>query len=499
MVPEQNVEDLEELELFIGELKEQIAMLERGVQAIKDDSRNKIEKGIDNMRIASHTIKGSARTFGFNPIGKLGQILEQTFIQIKEGNLSATHPSLEEFIKTGLEALHILADDLANQKKESIDADEYIEKMKLIITQPIHDITANRETPEQFKEKKLPRILEEASNRGLRVYEINGTASNFDAASVSAMQLKKRLEIGGKVAFSSPLSASNGSQNGQFILIFVTHETDSFIKTQASTIQQIRTCQTALLNAGKVVSVVKPVESPIAVSTQTFSALQSSQETIILNIQMKENAFASSVRVLQILRTLKKLGELIKSVPSEEELGRQKRVTSIQVWLKTVQPKEVVKQSLMSSVMDIENISVAEEQQKPPAAQEELSQNINPSLIPKLLKIANQLRERSEKLRILKEEAAHIDPKFSSKLASATADIESLTGIFRHEVRGIVLAGVLNTVYGLPEQFLDVCDSLRKELSTASTKDTAIDAEAIEKLAGFVSSLEKLLNEITDI
>lgn len=492
MVPEQNIEELEDLALFISELKGQISMIDRGVKTLRDESRAKVDKGIDQMRIAAHTIKGSARTFGFHPIAKLGQILEQTFLQIKDGNLLFNPPSLEEFTKAGLQALQILEQDLSNHKKESINVDEHIEKMKQILTQ-VPQVT-NKETPDQFKEKKLARILEEASHRGLRVYEIiASSASDADTIAVSALQLKKKLEVSGKVAYSSTLNIGGSLQNNGFLMIFVTHENDTFIKTQASAISQVRSCRCSLLNANKL-SVVTPIE--VVPSSQSAA-----QNSIIIQIQLKENAFASSVRVLQILKTLKKMGEVIHSSPTEEELGNQRKVSTISICFKTNKSQDVVKQSLLNSVMDIENIQIQEEQkQNGLEAKNSLPGTIDPSLLPKLLRLANQLRERSDKLRTLKDESSQFgDTMFASRLAVTTEEIESLTGEFRQEIRGIVLGGILNTVEALPEQCLDLCDSLRKELSAASAKGASVEAGAIEKLTCFVGSLEQLLSELNNI
>lgn len=492
MNPERSLEELEDLDAFMSELREQIALLDRSLSSLRQEMPGKSGKPIETMRIAAHTIKGSARTFGFNPISKLGQILEQTFMQIQAGNLSPSHPLLEEFIKKGLDSLRILSNDLSNNQKESIDVDACIAQMKHIITQQ----DSSKESYEQFKEKKLGKILEEATVRGLKVYEvIVSYRSSADIPSALLLLFKKKLETAGKVAFSS--SVQEGSQEGRISLIYLTHEVVSFIKTQADAVSQIGSCQCSLLNPEGGEKVLPIALTQISSSKDTLIA---SQNTLIIDIQLKENAFASSVRVLQIFRLLKKMGEIINSVPKEEELGKQKKVTQAQIWLKTNKLPEDVKRSLMESVLDIESMKVQEEVKKEQPDIKQASHEIDEALLKKLLRIAKQLKDTAGKLHGLKDEALGFgDSSFYANLSSSASDIEGLTKEFRSEVRGVVLGEILQTIEPLPELCLEICDDLRKEISVSLTNDSDIGGLVLEKLANFFEQLEQLHNELGSI
>jgi chemosensory pili system protein ChpA (sensor histidine kinase/response regulator) len=143
-------EDPELVEIFIEESRELMDALEEHYNQWQENRAD--HKGLDGMQRALHTIKGSSRLAGIEPVGDLSHAMESLLNSVVRGQLEVTD-TIFGVTRQVLDLIATQTDDVATTGKVH-RADQLIER--------IQDIIDSASTEEESIEETIDQDLDEA-------------------------------------------------------------------------------------------------------------------------------------------------------------------------------------------------------------------------------------------------------------------------------------------------------------------------------------------------
>lgn len=145
-MPEMNQEMLE---MYIEEANEKVKDLNDGMLDYED---NGSEDALDNMFRASHTIKSSSASMGFDNVSTLAHKMEDVFEELKNDNIE-TKPELFDLLYASIDALEKMVDEAEKTgETPTKDVENLIENLKNAQEGEEIDLEDEDNTEEEFEE-----------------------------------------------------------------------------------------------------------------------------------------------------------------------------------------------------------------------------------------------------------------------------------------------------------------------------------------------------------
>ncbi|MFB6175359.1 MAG: chemotaxis protein CheA [Candidatus Nanohalobium sp.] len=139
----------EMLDMFVDEANEKIDDLNDGMLEFEE---NKSQDAIEEMFRASHTIKSSSASLGFDQISELAHRMEDVFGKFRDDEIDAS-PEVFDLLYASVDALEEMVDE-AEEKKEQPDKDvsELIENLENARDGKEIELEQEDDTEEEFEE-----------------------------------------------------------------------------------------------------------------------------------------------------------------------------------------------------------------------------------------------------------------------------------------------------------------------------------------------------------
>ncbi len=132
------------LQLFVSESKEHVDKLNNALLDLEKDTSNK--EALNEIFRSMHTLKGMAKSMGFEKISKLTHTFEDELDEIRQGD-GEVHPDIVDILFESLDILEELIEKVASGEEEDRDISEVLDKLSKFKT--------GRSGDKSKKEKKL--------------------------------------------------------------------------------------------------------------------------------------------------------------------------------------------------------------------------------------------------------------------------------------------------------------------------------------------------------
>ena len=141
--------------VFIGEVEEQLQLLENGI--VELEQNNETTEVVQELFRAAHTLKGSSATMGFEEMKTLTHEMENVLDRIRNGLLEISRPVIDTLFEC-LDCLRLLKQDFASDMSNiNIEIEPVITKLKEIASKK--EPNNNSDKSESFKSKEEEKAI----------------------------------------------------------------------------------------------------------------------------------------------------------------------------------------------------------------------------------------------------------------------------------------------------------------------------------------------------
>jgi len=114
------------LQLFVSESKDHMDALNNALVKLEKDTSDK--EAINEIFRSMHTLKGNAKSMGFEKIGKLAHTIEDELDEIRQGD-SEVHPDVVDILFESLDILEELIEKVGSGGEEDVEITEVLDKL----------------------------------------------------------------------------------------------------------------------------------------------------------------------------------------------------------------------------------------------------------------------------------------------------------------------------------------------------------------------------------
>ncbi len=114
------------LQLFVSESKDHMDALNNALVKLEKDTSDK--EAINEIFRSMHTLKGNAKSMGFEKIGKLAHTIEDELDEIRQGD-SEVHPDVVDILFESLDILEELIEKVGSGGEEDLEITEVLDKL----------------------------------------------------------------------------------------------------------------------------------------------------------------------------------------------------------------------------------------------------------------------------------------------------------------------------------------------------------------------------------
>ncbi len=213
------------LGVFLQEAAEQMELLEQDVLKLETGASKEL---LQEIFRAAHTLKGSSRAMGLNPMGELTHAVEDLFDALRNDQLSVT-PSLVDLLFNALDALKAMLEEVAESGKTSLDTVELTSRLraalssKEIVAAPVSSVSTTKtekiELPAFDVSPVQENAIKDALNAGNSIWLLKlSVAPDCVMKSVRALMTLQAIERAGAILAVSP--DEDKLENEEFDLTF---------------------------------------------------------------------------------------------------------------------------------------------------------------------------------------------------------------------------------------------------------------------------------------
>jgi two-component system, chemotaxis family, sensor kinase CheA len=190
---------------FRDETAENLRVLNEGLLALEgglDEVTHK--ETIDAVFRAMHTIKGSARMLGLDPIGKIAHTCESILGAVREGNRTLNRPLIDDLLKGG-DAILELITGVVEGKPTNVNAESLALTLGRNITPVVNTPTSTVAEPSSAE-----KIAEITANAPLRAETMRaGRQAIRQTIRVRVDRLDRLLNLAGELKIGTQVEASH--------------------------------------------------------------------------------------------------------------------------------------------------------------------------------------------------------------------------------------------------------------------------------------------------
>ncbi len=378
------------LSMFLEESMDNLQILNESLLELEQNPDD-MDKLNEIFRVA-HTIKGMAATMGYNSIAELTHKMEDVLERFRQGELKVT----ERVVTVLFQCLDNL-EKMVNNVSEGIGDEENIENIidELESISKEHNKRTEYEMePKEATEEYIERdiidlneydisIIKKAQEKGFYVERINVVLDkNTLLKSARVFLILQYLEEWGEVIKSFPSTEDIENENFDFeiSLIYVTTKSEEEVFNIISHISEVREIEVTKINLNKMKSMsdehyeksqgnlteietkeLTPSKYKIDLNEYDINIIKQAEEKGFyaeeIHIVLDENTLLKSARTFLIFKVLEEGGEVIKSVPSIEDIENENFDFEISLIYITNKDKEDTSH-IIYNISEVRNVEV---------------------------------------------------------------------------------------------------------------------------------------------
>ncbi|SUY47512.1 chemotaxis protein CheA [Clostridium putrefaciens] len=378
------------LSMFLEESMDNLQILNESLLELEQNPDD-TDKLNEIFRVA-HTIKGMAATMGYNNIAELTHKMEDVLERFRQGELKVTERVVTVLFQC-LDNLEKMVNNVSEGIGDEEDIEDIIDELESISKEHNEKTEykiESKEVVEEYIEKDLIDlneydigIIEKAQEKGFYAQKINvGLDKNTLLKSARVFLILQYLEEWGEVIKSFPSTEDIENENFDFeiSLIYITTKSEQEVFSIISHISEVREIEVTKINLNKIKSIsddnyeksqqnLTEIEEKELISSKHKINLNEYDINIIkqaeekgfyaeeIHIVLDENTLLKSARAFLIFKALEEGGEVIKSVPSIEEIENENFDFEISLIYITNKNKEDTSH-IIYNISEVRNVEV---------------------------------------------------------------------------------------------------------------------------------------------
>ncbi|BDR87062.1 chemotaxis protein CheA [Clostridium tetani] len=383
------------MSMFLEEAMENLQTLNDSLLQLEQEPEDS-DKLNEIFRVA-HTLKGMSATMGFNEIAELTHKMEDVLSEFRDGELKVTENVVTVLFKC-LDTLEQMVNNIADDIDEEISIEGIISELQDIkkcsekgdikekaIEEHKEEIALNSDSDLNLNEYDK-NIMKQAKNKGYNTYIIKVILSeNTLLKSARAFLIFKSLEDVGEIVKSEPSAEDIESENFDFEinLMYVSKENEKEIYKILSGISEVEEVMLHKLEEEKTIEESKEHTTSnldLDLNEYDINVVKQAEDkgfdSYAIKVVLNENTLLKSARAFLIFKNLEDSGEIVKSIPSVEDIERENFDFEINLMYISNRAKEEIYE-ILSNISEVEqvmvdNVNVEKEREKIIKAEEKV-------------------------------------------------------------------------------------------------------------------------------
>ncbi|BDR67511.1 chemotaxis protein CheA [Clostridium tetani] len=383
------------MSMFLEEAMENLQTLNDSLLQLEQEPEDS-DKLNEIFRVA-HTLKGMSATMGFNEIAELTHKMEDVLSEFRDGELKVTENVVTVLFKC-LDTLEQMVNNIADDIDEEISIEGIISELQDIkkgsekgdikekaIEEHKEEIALNSDSDLNLNEYDK-NIMKQAKNKGYNTYIIKVILSeNTLLKSARAFLIFKSLEDAGEIVKSEPSAEDIESENFDFEinLMYVSKENEKEIYKILSGISEVEEVMLHKLEEEKTIEESKEHTTSnldLDLNEYDINVVKQAEDkgfdSYAIKVVLNENTLLKSARAFLIFKNLEDSGEIVKSIPSVEDIERENFDFEINLMYISNRAKEEIYE-ILSNISEVEqvmvdNVNVEKEREKIIKAEEKV-------------------------------------------------------------------------------------------------------------------------------
>ncbi|RXM78547.1 chemotaxis protein CheA [Clostridium tetani] len=383
------------MSMFLEEAMENLQTLNDSLLQLEQEPEDS-DKLNEIFRVA-HTLKGMSATMGFNEIAELTHKMEDVLSEFRDGELKVTENVVTVLFKC-LDTLEQMVNNIADDIDEEISIEGIISELQDIkkgsekgdikekaIEEHKEEIALNSDSDLNLNEYDK-NIMKQAKNKGYNTYIIKVILSeNTLLKSARAFLIFKSLEDVGEIVKSEPSAEDIESENFDFEinLMYVSKENEKEIYKILSGISEVEEVMLHKLEEEKTIEESKEHTASnldLDLNEYDINVVKQAEDkgfdSYAIKVVLNENTLLKSARAFLIFKNLEDSGEIVKSIPSVEDIERENFDFEINLMYISNRAKEEIYE-ILSNISEVEqvmvdNVNVEKEREKIIKAEEKV-------------------------------------------------------------------------------------------------------------------------------
>ncbi|BDR72906.1 chemotaxis protein CheA [Clostridium tetani] len=383
------------MSMFLEEAMENLQTLNDSLLQLEQEPEDS-DKLNEIFRVA-HTLKGMSATMGFNEIAELTHKMEDVLSEFRDGELKVTENVVTVLFKC-LDTLEQMVNNIADDIDEEISIEGIISELQDIkkssekgdikekaIEEHKEEIALNSDSDLNLNEYDK-NIMKQAKNKGYNTYIIKVILSeNTLLKSARAFLIFKSLEDVGEIVKSEPSAEDIESENFDFEinLMYVSKENEKEIYKILSGISEVEEVMLHKLEEEKIIEESKEHTASnldLDLNEYDINVVKQAEDkgfdSYAIKVVLNENTLLKSARAFLIFKNLEDSGEIVKSIPSVEDIERENFDFEINLMYISNRAKEEIYE-ILSNISEVEqvmvdNVNVEKEREKIIKAEEKV-------------------------------------------------------------------------------------------------------------------------------
>ncbi|RXI76208.1 chemotaxis protein CheA [Clostridium tetani] len=383
------------MSMFLEEAMENLQTLNDSLLQLEQEPEDS-DKLNEIFRVA-HTLKGMSATMGFNEIAELTHKMEDVLSEFRDGELKVTENVVTVLFKC-LDTLEQMVNNIADDIDEEISIEGIISELQDIkkssekgdikekaIEEHKEEIALNSDSDLNLNEYDK-NIMKQAKNKGYNTYIIKVILSeNTLLKSARAFLIFKSLEDVGEIVKSEPSAEDIESENFDFEinLMYISKENEEEIYEILSGISEVEEVMLHKLEEEKIIEESKEHTASnldLDLNEYDINVVKQAEDkgfdSYAIKVVLNENTLLKSARAFLIFKNLEDSGEIVKSIPSVEDIERENFDFEINLMYISNRAKEEIYE-ILSNISEVEqvmvdNVNVEKEREKIIKAEEKV-------------------------------------------------------------------------------------------------------------------------------
>lgn len=350
--------DADDLKYFLEDAQDQLELLDQSLVTLEREGAD--AELVQTIFRAAHTLKGSSATIGHRKMAELTHTMETVLDEVRKGECEITTPLIDALLQA-LDALRVLTGEVASLTDSGIDCSAIVADLQAALS---HGTSGGEHAQTSSGAAAAEHLHALASNarKGYAPYEVRVTLdSTCEMPAVRQFQLLMELSNAAHVVASWPTEPEieTGRVGLDFRALISTDKPDDDIRTLCGRVPDV--IEVSVAPAAVDGGVEEAPVPAIELSDEQRELVQANAykglDARAIELRIEADCQMPAVRLFQALGELGRLGQVVHSNPSADEIEQGQTGHTLLAVLSAEESDEQIREALLH-VPDLADVRV---------------------------------------------------------------------------------------------------------------------------------------------